>query len=528
MKEKPDCHDPNAQDNTKQWKRCCFHKFFLWEGCSQDAKSRYNTRLAQLLPRHIYSPCIINWDVLNQMGCDGEIDDMLSIRVHEAGSDKEIFTYVAWIRAFNINEPIYAELYQDFYSIYVFDKEPNFEGDPQNDHLWFVSEDNWTTRNSGKGVASTSSFYGKDVAKMLSLGSDTELVYALSLNEMLVSLKDVGIKSLYEVTAVKVRVTTAKLNLVLFKKMNLRWQIAMLTMRARRFLKNTGRKFSMNGNETIGFDKSKVECYNYHKMGYFDRECRAPSSQDTKNKENTKRNVHVETHASAALVSCDGLGGYDWSDQAEDGPTNFALMDYSSTSYNSKLSTDSNCSSSCMENVKILKEQNKQLLKDLRTSKIHVITYKIGLESLEARLLVYKKNKSVYEEDIKLLKCNIHLREVAITELRRKLELAQKQKDEIQLTVEKFKNSSKSLNKLIDYQIVDKCKIGLQEFVNKSIVSKPTAKKPVVETTKAKASVDKPKDVRKNFSSSLIEDWISDSEDEAESKPNIPPVLVGS
>ncbi|GJU15455.1 ribonuclease H-like domain-containing protein [Tanacetum coccineum] len=54
-----------------------------------------------------------------------------------------------------------------------------------------------------------------------------------------------------------------------------------------------------------------------------------------------------------------------------------------------------------------------------------------------------------------------HLREVAITELRRKLELPQKQKDEIQLTVENFKNSSKSLSKLIDCQIVDKCKIGL-------------------------------------------------------------------
>ncbi|GKB69645.1 hypothetical protein Tco_0931057, partial [Tanacetum coccineum] len=58
-----------------------------------------------------------------------------------------------------------------------------------------------------------------------------------------------------------------------------------------------------------------------------------------------------------------------------------------------------------------------------------------GLESVEARLLVYKKNESFYEEDIKVLKREIYLREVAITELRRKLELAQKQKDEIQLTV---------------------------------------------------------------------------------------------
>ncbi|GJV87602.1 hypothetical protein Tco_1531540 [Tanacetum coccineum] len=98
------------------------HEFLLWEGCSREAKSRYNTKLAQLLPRHIYSPCVVNRDVLNQMGCDGEIDDMLRIRLREAGSDEEIFTYVAWIRAFNINEPIYAELCHEFYSTYEFDE----------------------------------------------------------------------------------------------------------------------------------------------------------------------------------------------------------------------------------------------------------------------------------------------------------------------------------------------------------------------------------------------------------------------
>ncbi|GKD95692.1 hypothetical protein Tco_1379589 [Tanacetum coccineum] len=159
--------------------------------------------------------------------------------------------------------------------------------------------------------------------------------------------------------------------------MDLRWQMVMLTIRTRRFLKNTG----------------KV--------------------------------VLVETTTSNALVSCDG-SGYDCSDQVEEGPTNFTLMAYSSTSSNSEVSTDLNC-----------------------------------LESVEARLLVYKKNKVVYEEDIKVLKRKIHLREVAITELRRKLELAQKQKDEIQLTVENFENSSKNLSKLIDCQIVDKCKTGL-------------------------------------------------------------------
>nr|GEV25402.1 ribonuclease H-like domain-containing protein [Tanacetum cinerariifolium] len=295
--------------------------------------------------------------------------------------------------------------------------------------------------------------------------------------------------------------------------------MAMLTMRARRFLKNTGRKFLINGNETIGFDKSKVECYNCHKRGHFARKCIALRSQDTKHKESTRRIMPVVTPASSTWVSCDGLGGYDWSDQVEDGLTNFALMAYSSTSSNSEVSTNSNCSSSCLENVKILKEQNEQLLKDLRTSKIHVITYKSSLESVEARLLVYKKNESIYEEDIKLLKCEIHLKEVAITELRRKLEMAQKQKDEIQPTVEKFKNSSKNLSKLLDCQILDKCKI--EEFMNESIVSEPTVKKPVVETSEAKASADKPNVVRKKFGSPVIEDWISVSEDEDESKLKI-------
>ncbi|GJR16090.1 hypothetical protein Tco_0798742 [Tanacetum coccineum] len=100
--------------------------------------------------------------------------------------------------------------------------------------------------------------------------------------------------------------------------MDLRWQMAMLTMRARRFLKNTGRKLTVNGNETIGFDKSKVECYNCHK-----------------NKESSRRSVPVETSTSTTLVSCDGLVGYNWSDQTEEG-SNYALMAYSSSSSNSE------------------------------------------------------------------------------------------------------------------------------------------------------------------------------------------------
>nr|GEV61174.1 hypothetical protein [Tanacetum cinerariifolium] len=100
---RPDHEDLNALDNMKLWKR-------------------FNTRLAQLLPRHVYSSCVVNWHVLNKMGCDGEIDDMLRIRLREAESNEEISTSVAWIRAFNINEPIYAELCHEFYLTFEFDE----------------------------------------------------------------------------------------------------------------------------------------------------------------------------------------------------------------------------------------------------------------------------------------------------------------------------------------------------------------------------------------------------------------------
>nr|GEY48891.1 hypothetical protein [Tanacetum cinerariifolium] len=109
--------------------------------------------------------------------------------------------------------------------------------------------------------------------------------------------------------------------------MDLKWQMAILTMRGRRFLKKNGRNIGTNGSKTIRFDKTKVKCYNYHKRGHFARECRAP--KENKNKEPIKRNVIVETTDANALVAQDGFG-YDWSDQAEDGPTNFALIAYTS------------------------------------------------------------------------------------------------------------------------------------------------------------------------------------------------------
>ncbi|GJR60688.1 ribonuclease H-like domain-containing protein [Tanacetum coccineum] len=285
---------------------------------------------------------------------------------------------------------------------------------------------------------------------------------------------------------------------------DLRWQMAMLTVRARRFLKNTGRKVTINGNETIGFDKSKVECYNCHKRGHFARECSVPRNQDNRNIESSRRSMPVETTTSNALISCDGVGGYDWSDQAEEGP-NYALMAYSSSSSDSEVSNDSTCSKSCLETVKTLKSQYDQLLKDFKKSELMVL----GLE------------------------WDIKVGEITIGELRKKLKKAQKEKDGIQINVDKFENASKSLNKLIESQIVDNYKkslgynavpypytrnfmppkpdlsfTGLEEFT-----SEPVVIKFVVENSKAKASEEKSKAVRMNNGAPIIEDWVSDIEE---------------
>nr|GEZ16781.1 hypothetical protein [Tanacetum cinerariifolium] len=78
------------------------------------------------------------------------------------------------------------------------------------------------------------------------------------------------------------------------EEMDLKWQMAMLTMRARRFLKRTGRNLGANGIDTIGFNMSKVECYNCHIRGHFSRECR--SLRDNRKKETTRRTIPVEAH----------------------------------------------------------------------------------------------------------------------------------------------------------------------------------------------------------------------------------------
>ncbi|GJT15088.1 ribonuclease H-like domain-containing protein [Tanacetum coccineum] len=186
----------------------------------------------------------------------------------------------------------------------------------------------------------------------------------------------------------------------------------------KRFLKKTGWNLNFNGKETVGFDKTKVECYNCHMRGHFTKECRVPRNQGNRNGDAPRRNAPVDTSTTNALVVQDGIGGYDWSFQAEEGVTSFALMAYTS-----------------------------QVINRIRISRSWIV--------------VHEKNEVVYEEDIAFLKYDVQVKDISIKDLKNQLEEALKEKDDLKLKLEKFEESSKNLTKLINSQISAKDKTGL-------------------------------------------------------------------
>nr|GEX85537.1 hypothetical protein [Tanacetum cinerariifolium] len=129
------------------------------------------------------------------------------------------------------------------------------------------------------------------------------------------------------------------------EEMDLRWQMAMLTMRARR-------------------------------KGHFARECRSPKDLRRNDvAEPQTRTVPVETSTSNALVSqCDGIGSYDWSYQTEEEPANFALMAFLSSSSSSDNEVPS-CSKACAKAYAQLHSQYDKLTDDFYKSQFDVLSY---------------------------------------------------------------------------------------------------------------------------------------------------------
>ncbi|GJQ90616.1 hypothetical protein Tco_0001755 [Tanacetum coccineum] len=147
-------------------------------------------------------------------------------------------------------------------------------------------------------------------------------------------------------------------------------------------------------------------------------------------------------------------------------------MAYTSQGSSSSDSEVHTCSKDCLKSYETLQKQYDQQCDALNKSNLEIIGYQMGLESLEARIVVHENNEAVYEEDIAFLTYDVQVKDISIKDLKNQLEEDLKEKDDLKLKLENFEESLKNLTKLINSQISakDKAGLGYDSQMNKSEV----------------------------------------------------------
>ncbi|GKF43567.1 putative ribonuclease H-like domain-containing protein, partial [Tanacetum coccineum] len=191
--------------------------------------------------------------------------------------------------------------------------------------------------------------------------------------------------------------------------MDLKWQLSLLSVRAKKYYQRTGKKI------------------NCHKLGHFARECRAPRSKESqfRNQDNTRKQGNNEDKYSKEMLAIDGVG-FDWSDMAEE------------------------------------QKQYDDLVAKQHQTEFKAITYKIGLDTVEAQLVTYRKNEVLFSEEVAVLKREVGIKQYEINTLKTEFSKFKQEKDAIDFKIEKFDKASKDLDQLLGSQITEKSKKGLR------------------------------------------------------------------
>ncbi|GJX84982.1 hypothetical protein Tco_0335756 [Tanacetum coccineum] len=236
------------------------------------------------------------------------------------------------------------------------------------------------------------------------------------------------------------------------EEIDLKWQVAMISMRLKKFYKKTGRKLHFDAKEPIGFDKTKVECYNYHKTGHFVREYKLKGNQDArkrdagnssyKAKDNGRRSGKQEE--TKALVTLNGEG-IDWTAHAEDEQEDFALMSFSNSGSDTEVISYSRDYVESYTKLKKLYDEQREQFGD---ASIEIHAYTQALKKVEAQLVAHQQNQLWYEEKIRFMKIDLDDKTYVLTYHKKLLAEALKEKEDLKT---KFENCFSHLIRDCDF-----------------------------------------------------------------------------
>ncbi|GJR21885.1 ribonuclease H-like domain-containing protein [Tanacetum coccineum] len=227
--------------------------------------------------------------------------------------------------------------------------------------------------------------------------------------------------------------------------------------------------------EPVGFNKTKVKCYSCHKIGHFARECRSKGNQDERRrdawntgnneKDNGRRSGKQED--SKALLTIYGEG-VDWTSHSEDEQENYAFM-----ACNSSETEVTSCSKECKESYVKLKKLYDEQREQLGDASIEMQAYTQALKKVEAQLVAHQQGQLWYEEKIRFMKIDLDDKTDVLTYHKKLLAEAKKEKEDLKAKVEKWHNSSKNLNILLNSQMSarDKAGLGYGDQLNKGVLS---------------------------------------------------------